>query len=229
MALNWLLSLKRSSRTIMWGFQTKQSGWPSSQQDRNCPKAADSPISIVSPSFKLTALNCYHIVCFSRFTICPNDQAQTAWIHFLRGEYFCCRWITVCSLEHPPDFMNIWSKSIWKCFPCMQEPLWGIEWGPALPQMISMIRQCADSPGSQIQEVWIKKYGASKPMRTHRYGWSTNTNTHRQTRNTQIQIQILCACLYFYFQLYFLPLLPPLPAAGRWSRRPTFSQNVAKM
>ena len=110
MALNWLLSLKRSSRTIMWGFQTKQSGWPSSQQDRNCPKAADSPISIVSPSFKLTALNCYHIVCFSRFTICPNDQAQTAWIHFLRGEYFCCRWITVCSLEHPPDFMNIWSN-----------------------------------------------------------------------------------------------------------------------
>ena len=161
----------------MWGFQTKQSVRPSSQQDRNCPKAADSPISIVSPFFKLTALNCYDLVCFSRSTICLNDQAQTAWIHFLIGEYLSCRWITVCSLEHPPDFMNIWSKSIWKHFPCIQEPLWGIEWGPALPQMISMIRQCADVPWSQIQEVWIKKN--MEPQ---------NRWEHTDTAEVQIQI-----------------------------------------
>ena len=193
MALNWLLSIKRASRTIMWGFQTKQSVRPSSQQDRNCPKAADSPISIVSPFFKLTALNCYDLVCFSRSTICLNDQAQTAWIHFLIGEYLSCRWITVCSLEHPPDFLNIWSKSIWKRFPCIQEPLWGIEWGPALPQMISMIRQCADVPGSKYKKFELRNM---EPQNRWEY-----------TDTPEIQIQILCAYLYFYFQLYFLPLL----------------------
>ena len=197
----------------MWGFQTKQSVRPSSQQDRNCPKAADSPISIVSPFFKLTALNCYDLVCFSRSTICLNDQAQTAWIHFLIGEYLSCRWITVCSLEHPPDFMNIWSKSIWKRFPCIQEPLWGIEWGPALPQMISMIRQCADVPGSQIQDVWIKKYGASKPMRIHRYAWSTNKihtdrqEIHKYKYKYSVHICIsIFNCISFHSFLLFMLL-----------------------
>ena len=190
----------------MWGFQTKQSGRPSSQQDRNCPKAADSPISIVSPFFKLTALNCYDLVCFSRSTICLNDQAQTAWIHFLIGEYLSCRWITVCSLEHPPDFLNIWSKSIWKRFPCIQEPLWGIEWGPALPQMISMIRQCADVPGSKYKKFELRNM---EPQNRWEYTDTPEVQTkYTQTDKKYTNTNTNTLCIFVFLFAFVFPSTP---------------------
>ena len=37
--------------------------------------------------FKADAPNCWNLICHTGLRVCLNDQAYTAWIHFLRGVY----------------------------------------------------------------------------------------------------------------------------------------------